>query len=405
MIFQKSVQMMGRSFEKTRYQFQELPQKISGDRFGIYVNVPFCKTKCAFCPFYKELFDEQLKDAYLEAITREIGMAEMSGAPNWIYFGGGTPNLLTIEELGRIISHLRAKVSTGNMGIELLPRLVTPEYLMGLKKIGFTKVSLGVESLSEKVTRANGRENGPREAIGTLIVQALEMGFWVNTDLIIGLKSQDETSFLEDIRLLAEYTPSQITTYPYMAIRGTENRSSMSDPEKYRIIELAGAYLAGQGYSRNSIWCFTRGNDVYDSSQDELIDDYMGFGPAAFSTFGPYKAVNPDVRSYLQNYRNGSKLGFVSLKTEDTDQWRKFARMIYTLKCETSSNLPWYINSYCRLLQVNGIRKNGTLSEKGLMFAHDVTKKVVESLPFPIQNKACVGNWEKYEGFLESLPG
>jgi oxygen-independent coproporphyrinogen-3 oxidase len=403
MILEKSIQMMQKSFEKTRYEFTEIPDKVADNPFGIYVNVPFCRSKCNFCPFYKELYDEALKKRYLETILLEIDQTTIKGTANWIYFGGGTPNVLTLNEISKIVKAIRNKVQISSMGIELLPSLVNRGFLEGLKALGFTKVSFGIETLSVKANQLSGRKMVTQERIRSLFSQALDLGLWVNVDLILGLQGQDADSFLEDIRLLASFEPSQITTYPMMSIRGSKVASWIPDKDKYETIEAAGEILKAKGFSRSSIWCFSRGDDVYDSSREELIYDYIGFGPAAFSTFGKYKVVNPDVKSYLHNYMHGKRLGFVSLKSKESDHWRKFARMIYSLSIYSSRELPWYINAYTLLLLSTGIRKNGSLSEKGVMFAHDLTKTVVESLPFPIQNKASVSNYTIYEQYKNSI--
>lgn len=394
---------MRKSFERTRYIFGEMPLKNAKRAFGIYINVPFCKTRCKFCPFYKEIYEEQLKNAYLEAIHQEIDQSQFSGTPKWIYFGGGTPNTLSVEELSGIVQQIRKKVCIRNMGIELLPALTDEQYLQGLKETGFTKVSFGIESLSESINSMAGRKSVSSDRIRSLIHQALELDFWVNVDVIAGLEGQDSRSFQEDIRLLDEYQPSQITTYPYMSIRGIKPGTYMHDQEKYGMIEEAAAYLLDRGYTRSNIWCFARGNDIYDSSQDELVDDYLGFGPAAFSTFHKYKMVNPDVNTYLDNHSNGRRMGFLSIKSEHTDHWRKFARMIYTLQLRITKDLPWYMKGYCLLLISVGVRRNGSFSEKGILFAHEITKTVVESLPFPIQNRACVSNYAAYKEFRDQV--
>ena len=118
-------------------------------------------------------------------------------------------------------------------------------------------------------------------------------------------------------------------------------------------------------------------------ARDELTGDYIGFGPAGFSTFDKYKVVNPEVGSTL-------RYGYLAEKSVASEEWRKFAKMIYSLRCGVSRNFPCYINAYVRLLIVNGLRKRRVLSGKGLFFAHRITKAVVESLPFPIQNRSCV---------------
>ncbi len=388
----KSIEMMRKSFEKTVYTYTHLPPKGTRKRYGVYLHVPFCRSICSFCPFYKVLFDEELKDRYVRAIRKEIEETDINGTPEWIYFGGGTPNVLSLEELGSIVGALRSKIDIHNMGIEILPAIADTGYVEGLKKLGFSKVSFGLESLSPRVNEKSSRALPGIRSVEELIRLTESLGLWSNVDMMIGLKGQSATSFLEDIRVLTSLGPDQITTYPYMSLRGLRTVSSLPDDEKFETIEEAYEIMQLAGYARKSIWCFAKGDNIYDSSRDELTGDYIGFGPAGFSTFGKYKVVNPEVRRYLENYESGSppRSGYVAEKSDASEEWRKFAKMIYSFRCSTSRNFPWYINAFVRLLILNGLRKRKTLSRKGLYFAHRITKAVVESLPFPIQNRGCV---------------
>ena len=396
MITARSAAMIRRSFSKQIYRFAEMPAVHLNGSFGVYVNVPFCHTRCSFCPFYKEIFSEELKDRYIEAILAEINETPISGHASWVYFGGGTPNTLSIDELGRIIDALLRRVASESIGIELLPSLVTHDYLNGLKEIGFTKISVGVESFDADVLTRSGRRFPGYDFLKDLLDYALSLGLWVNLDLMIGLPNQSPESFIADICSTVEMNPSQITTYPYMVIRGVEQKSPMSNQKQFELIEQAASILKDQGYVRKGVWIFAKGDDVYDSSRDELVEDYVGFGPAAFSTYGSWKVVNPEVDAYLKSLNNGQRMAFVAPKTKATDEWRRFARMVYDLRGPDGERFPGYISSFIALLKLAGyIRKQGFTS-KGIMFAHEITKSVVESLPFPVQNPAAVENYEDY---------
>lgn len=393
MITEISKTMMQQSFKKTTYQFGEVPTAALHDTFGIYVHVPFCYSKCSFCPFYKEVYSDQLKDQYMVAIQKEITSCNMTGTAQWVYFGGGTPNTLGIPDLNTIVQHLIHKVALQSMGIELLPALVTTEYLEGLKTMGFTKVSIGVESFADFLDDT-GRKTDTKDHIKEIIETAHSNGLWVNVDIMVGLPGQDHQAFLNDIAIMSEMGPDQVTIYPFMAIRGVSVAHSMPDVRQFDLIEKACNILLRSGYTREGVWTFARGSDLYDSSRDELVQDYIGFGPAAFSTYNGWKVVNPGLYRYVENM--GERMGFISLKSRKTDDWRKFARMVYDLKCERSKELPPTIRLFVWLLERAGYCKNGTLTKKGITFAHAITKTVVESLPFPIQNPACVSNYDEY---------
>jgi len=394
-IISKSKEMMQRSFEKTLYRFMEVPRPVFDGHFGIYIHVPFCLSKCSFCPFYKELFSDKLKRQYLDAILKEIDDTDIQGEAKWVYFGGGTPNTLALEDIYKIVERIRGKVQINSMGIELLPALLDDEYLKGLKATGFTKISIGVESFSDEVEKT-GRKIATYDHVRGIIELAKSLGLWVNVDMMVGLPNQDANTFRYDIKTISTILPNQITIYPFMVIRGLKAVPGIPPQEQFKLIEEADELLGRFAYSRRGVWTFTLGDDIYDSSRDELIEDYAGFGPSAFSTYGDWKVVNPELGIYVKNFGNGKRMGFVATKTKASDEWRKFARMIYDLKVDNSCNLPPYIEIFTWLLKLTGYIKHGILTGKGRIFAHEITKAVVESLPFPVQNPGCVENYDEY---------
>jgi len=397
MIISQSKNMMQRSFKRTMYRFREIPQPRFDEDFGIYIHVPFCLSKCSFCPFYKEIFSEELKQRYLDAILKEIDGTDVQGKANWLYFGGGTPNTLALDDIYSIVARIRGKVAINSVGIELLPALLTDEYLEGLKAIGFTKVSIGVESFSDEVLNKTGRKIANHDQVSGIIGLAKSLGLWVNVDMMVGLPNQDAKTFGQDIKKISAMLPDQITIYPFMIIRGLKAIPSSRSKEQFELIEEADEKLTGRcGYSRKGVWTFALGDDIYDSSRDELIQDYAGFGPSAFSTYGEWKVVNPELDVYFKNYQNGRRMGFVAPKTRASDDWRKFARMLYDLRVDDTSHLPSYIKFFLWILKLTGYIRHEIPTGRGRLFAHEITKAVVESLPFPVQNPGCVENYDEY---------
>lgn len=399
MIISTSKKMMQKSFERTRYRFMKIPKLVFEGRFGIYIHVPFCISKCSFCPFYKELLSEKLKRQYLDAIFKEIDGTDMRGTAKWVYFGGGTPNTLTIKDIRDLVERIRSKVQINSMGIELLPALLSDEYLKELKIIGFTKISIGVESFSGEVMNKTGRKTSTYDHVRELIEFAKSLRLWVNVDMMVGLPNQDANIFRQDIKTISTILPDQVTIYPLMTIRGLKTVLSSPPKEQFELVEEANKTLSSYGYCRKSVWTFARGDDVYDSARDELIEDYAGFGPTAFSTCGNWKIVNPKLDVYVTSIANGKRMGFVTPKTKASDEWRKFARMVYDLKIHSTCNLPSYIKIFIWTLKLAGCIKQGSLNGKGRIFAHEITKTVVESLPFPVQNPDCVENYGEYNSY------
>ncbi len=320
----------------------------------------------------------------------------MSGSTSWVYFGGGTPNTLKASELGRILGAIREQVEVNAAGVELLPAKIDQRFLSGLQERGFNRISVGIESFSKKVLSKTGRQLKEAEHTRKMIEKAKDLGLSVNADMMVGLPGQDSHIFLQDVAQIAEISPNQVTIYPYMTIRGTRANPSMSTDHQIDLIERAGHVLSGQGYDRKAVWTFALTDNIYDSSRDELTEEYAGFGPAAFSTYGSWKVVNPELWAYLDNASKEQWKGFVARNSRESSHWRRFARMIYDLNFENSDSFPLKIRLFIGLLRAFGYGRNGRLTEKGVKFAHKVSKTVVESLPFPVQNPDCVVNHDSY---------
>ena len=90
----------------------------------------------------------------------------------------------------------------------------------------------------------------------------------------------------------------------------------------------------------------------------------------------------------------------VAKNSKSSNDWRIFAKMIYDLKCINQKEFPFYISLFMLILRLFAYSRNGHLTEKGNMFAHEITKTVVESLPFPIQNPDCIKNYNEYASYI-----
>ncbi len=385
MIIPMSRRFLKRSFDKTIYKFQDKPEQVLDGAFGIYVHVPFCKSLCNFCPFYKELYNFSQCSKYVDAVISEIEKSPIEGKADWLYFGGGTPNMLTVHQLAQIKDAIQAKVKVEKVGIELLPDVLNAEYIKELRIAKFTKASIGVESLQPDVLKGTGRSVPGKEGIAQLVKEVKYRGLWLNLDFMIGLPGQDRKSFLEDIKTASQLDTDQVTIYPFMRLGKIKTEASLPDKDQYHIMEKAGQMLEKAGYKRHGLWTFSRGNDMYDFPMVEPMHDYLGFGPGAVSSYGQWKIVNPEVKVYLDDWKAGKSRGFVAEKTEESDNWRKFARKLYDMDFTDTSEFVKEQKKVVNLLKKSGfITKDGQLTEKGTIYAHDITKTIIENMPHPV---------------------
>jgi len=376
---------------KSKYQWTHKPELILREHYGMYINVPFCQSFCSFCPFYKVKYTEDKLKRYVSRLKEEISLQELPGSPDWIYFGGGTPNLLSIDQLGEIVHVIKDKVGFPEAGIELMPGITTESYIDNLAELGFKKISLGVESLDLQVNKAVRRQAVKSTKVEEVVKWAKSRGLFVNIDLIAGLQKQNTDSFLKDLSELIYWGPSQLTIYPYMVVRGFNVEPGFDSEEQFRLIEQAWGQLSRVGYKRLSPWTFANREGEYDCSKAELVNDYIGFGAGSFSTNFGWKVVNPPVDYYLNTPIEQGK-ALISRKEVTADQWRMFGKMLSDLRINTRSDLSSGINAYIIWLRASGYLKNGSLTDKGMLLAHHLMKTIVESLPFPLLDIKQVSN-------------
>ena len=193
---------------------------------GYYLHIPFCEKKCSYCDFYS-LETTQHIDTFVETLLREITMradAPTSGPVTSVFFGGGTPSLLSIEALTRITEHVRASVPVApdaEWTMECNPGTVTAESLQGYADAGINRLSFGVQSFTESELAFLDRIHTADEA--SLAMQlARQAGFAnVNMDLMFAVPGQTFASLQYNIERLLALEPDHISAYSLIYEHGT----------------------------------------------------------------------------------------------------------------------------------------------------------------------------------------
>lgn len=234
---------------------------------SLYLHIPFCKTMCLFCGCSVVLNrNPERQQRYLEALLREIALVRQNFSGrrpvSQLHLGGGTPTSLTEREFERLMSGLRAHFALldgAEISIEIDPRTVFADggqKLALLKRLGFTRVSFGVQDLDPKVQEAVRRRQSEEMTVVTY-EKARELGFQgINIDLIYGLPYQNVESFTRTIERLIELRPDRIALYSYAQIpwlkahqKAIPDETLPSTEEKFRIYVAARARLMQSGYA------------------------------------------------------------------------------------------------------------------------------------------------------------
>ena len=196
---------------------------------GIYVHVPFCRSKCQYCDFYSlgGSREKGLIENYLEAVClhiKEAGALAPGYQVDTVYFGGGTPSFLGADGLVQILNAVRRRFSVsgnGEITFEANPDSVTEKLLKRLRAEGFNRISLGVQSDDDGLLKKLGRPHSYRQAVQAVEL-ARKVGFHnLSLDLMYGLPGQSLTAWEETLEHVLELAPEHMSCYGLKVEEGT----------------------------------------------------------------------------------------------------------------------------------------------------------------------------------------
>ena len=276
---------------------------------GLYVHVPFCLRICTFCPYNKALFDPDLVALYTRAVRRELAMIVPGlrrRQVTSVYIGGGTPTLLPglIEELCALARELGVP---GEIGVEVLPNHARPSLLRRLRGYGVSHVSLGVQSLDDRVLSFLGRSHDARQtrhAVDTV----LQAGFdCVDVDLVFDVKGFGEHGVVRDAEELFALGVSQLSVYPMMrfAYTGVGGHKQHDERAEKRALRAIGRAGRRHGYTRTSVWTYNA--DPTRRYTSITREHYVGVGPSGSSFLDGTFTINTfDTEAYADLLRQGT---------------------------------------------------------------------------------------------------
>ncbi len=286
-------------------------------RTGIYIHVPFCLSKCHYCDFCSRVrADDEAKELYVKRLCDEIRMcAESIGdacpSADTVYFGGGTPTLLTERQFFNILDVVNAcfGISSGSeITAETNPKSADVKRLSGMKDAGINRLSIGMQSVHDTELRALGRIHTHADFVNTFN-DARKVGFDnISVDLMYGIPMQTTESFEISLRRLVSFAPEHISSYCLTLEEGTNfyrRKESLGLPDDDTVSDmymLMGDVLAASGYQKYEISNFAhKGHASRHNLKYWKRDDYLGFGPAAHSFFNGVRYSNSrDIEAYIR---------------------------------------------------------------------------------------------------------
>ncbi len=266
--------------------------------FGLYYHIPYCFSRCRYCDFYAAGAARGVPDAYIDALLRALAGHRLPGAPDTVYFGGGTPSLLTPGQAARLIEAAAPKPGA-EITLEANPETVDEAKLQGFQAAGVNRLSMGVQSASDRQLRTLGRPHTAAEAAASLQA-ARQAGFEnVSGDIMLALPDYTRAEFDATLDLIQAGGASHISAYllkiePGSAF-GRRPPQGLPGPD-----EAAGFYLyaverlAAAGYTQYEISSFARpGFEGRHNRNYWDCGDYLGLGPAAHSCLNGQRFYYP----------------------------------------------------------------------------------------------------------------
>lgn len=269
-------------------------------RLGVYLHVPFCLRRCPYCDFTVAVMRTVPEAGFVDAMLRELEQrsdAFTGRRLTTIYFGGGTPSLLSIASLGRLLEAVKAAAPARTPDLEVTlevnPESVVEGWAEQVASLGFTRVSLGAQSLNDEVLRTLGRNHTAadvRRAVERLHGAGIRH---LSVDLIYGAPGATLTGFLEEVSTVATWpeidhlSAYELTFEPRTAFTVAKERGRLAAWDEdllascFDEVELR---LAAAGFARYEISNFARpGGMSRHNSSYWVGDDYVGLGPGAHS--------------------------------------------------------------------------------------------------------------------------
>ncbi len=381
---------------------------------GIYIHVPFCLQKCGYCSFFSISIPakkNRQKTTYLNALNKQIAI--LADRPEWqeqisntVFFGGGTPSLLGAEVLVTILKKcLRAfphcQVEEMEISVEVNPATIDLNGFKTLRKGGFNRISIGVQSFTDKELTILGRSHDSKAA-KTTIAGAREAGFAnISIDLMYGLPGQTPAAWGDSLEKGLELTPNHISIYELTIEENTpfglaHEQGKLILPEEEETIamlETTGELTEKSGFKRYEISNYARhGSECRHNLNYWHNGDYIGIGPGAVASSGRTRFFNiRDGEEFAKAVAQG-KTGWQQERESLSNEEKFRETLIMGLRMTNGLSLAelekrfaidpavYYQASLTHLHSLGLIRISRNrlyLSDKGLLFANQVMAELV----------------------------
>ncbi|MBR2359588.1 MAG: radical SAM family heme chaperone HemW [Bacteroidaceae bacterium] len=347
---------------------------------GIYLHVPFCKGRCAYCDFFSST-NAELKEAYVSALCRELEMRRdyANGEPvRTIYLGGGTPSQLSLAQLDRLFSYIYKVYEvdeSAEITLEANPDDLTEEYVRGIREcLPVNRISMGVQTFDEGRLRLLRRRHTAMQAIEA-VERCRRYGFSnLSIDLIYGLPGEDLMAWESDLRQAIALDVPHLSAYHLTYEEGTplwqmKNRGEVVEVDEElsaQMYTLLVERLAKAGYVHYEIsnFCHPGMESRHNSSYWKGIP-YIGCGAAAHSYDGHSRQWNV---ASIPDYMKGVEEGNLRVEREELDLYTAYNDYMVThMRTLWGVSLSEVRERFGEALLTHGVRSAQPYVKAGLL--------------------------------------
>ena len=317
-------------------------------KLSIYVHIPFCERKCAYCDFVSFKANSNTIDEYVARLVKEIEQFDSNGyVVDTIFFGGGTPTILSGDNFEKIVNCIKDNfiLELTEFTIEGNPISYTQDKIELYKRLGVTRLSVGVQSLNDKVLKSIGRIHNGEQAL-----KCLEMlvgsGLDINCDFMIGLPYQTKEIVSNDLRKVIDSGIKSISCYSLILEEGTPLSNMVEVGEltlpdedcPVDMYDLVVNTLQKSGLNRYEISNF--GKPCLHNIGYWTLKEYVGFGLSAHSFLGNTRYYNT---SDIDEYINGVERQIEEVLSE-ADMQKEYTML--SLRMEQGINIANFIDKF-----------------------------------------------------------
>jgi len=308
------------------------------EKSGLYIHVPFCKSKCVYCGFYSIVNHRDI-EKFLSALSEEMTLRKEESAGKTIrtvYFGGGTPSLLPPSQLQYILDGIHRHYDIdpdAEITIEANPEQLALDYCMGLKTLGFNRISIGIQSFHDEILQFLGRKHTAKEALQA-VENAHNAGFDnISIDLIYGINERDNTLWLKELETAFAMPIRHFSAYALtveensLLYRRIRQHKTVEPDEDLASVQYAilSETVAKSRFAQYEVSNFAVNG--WESRHNSAYWDrtpYLGLGPAAHSFDGTHRSWNaPTLSDYFAQIEQQKPFHERETLT-DTDRYNEY---------------------------------------------------------------------------------